>query len=79
VFSWVSVVEHRETENLSLFSTKHSGLTELDVSDHAARTAIYAIDPATKRETRLGQLDGEGGVPVDYDAVHDVLWVLRSR
>ena len=71
VFSWVSIVEHREDRVLEL--GKEDAKVESSTSDDAVRTAIYAIDPQTGVETRLGQLAGSGGTPVYYDAPRDIL------
>ncbi|HTL38839.1 MAG TPA: hypothetical protein VL326_37165 [Kofleriaceae bacterium] len=73
VFSWVSTVEHRKNTVLEL--RKNDSEVVHEESDEAARTTIYAFDPATQQETRLGQLDGGGGTPIYYDAARDVLWV----
>lgn len=73
VFSWVSTVEHRETRVLEL--GKNDSEVRHETDDDPVRTAIFAIDPATRNATRLGQLDGAGGEPVYYDAARDILWV----
>lgn len=77
VFSWVSTVEHRETRVIELGKEDASSRHEVD--DAAVHTAIFAIDPETRRETRLGQLAGDGGVPVYYDAARDILWVRSEK
>jgi hypothetical protein len=73
VFSWVSTVEHRENRELDLGKDDAEVVHTSD--DDTVRTAIYAVDPATQQEVRLGQLEGEGGTPVYYDAPRDILWV----
>ena len=77
VFSWVSRVEHRTTEVLE--ATKDDLDFERHESERPTRTTIYAVDPATHRETPLGEVDGEGGDVLYYDAARGVLWVHDDK
>ncbi len=77
LFSWVSTVEHRETSVLTT-SKDDAGIDE-ETSDTLARTALYAIDPVTHAEVRLGMTDGDGGDGVYDDVARGVLWVRDSK
>ena len=77
VFSWVSRVEHRTTDVLE--TTKDDLELNRDESDRSTRTTIYAVDLATHRETPLGEVTGEGGEALYYDAARGVLWVRDDK
>ncbi len=76
VFSWVSRVEHREDTVVG--TSKDNLEVEHNESDRETRSTIYAVDPATHRETRLGEVK-VGVEALYYDATRGVLWVRDDK